>query len=151
MANARLGVPHGVRLWVIVLQEQPVDAALDQETGWKGGHRSDLVVVVSVTKADRAVQWCYVFGWTKSETLKVRIRLRVSEQQRLDLVPVAEWLRETIPGNYVQRDFSEFSYLPVVVPWWWYLLAALAASGANVSLMVWLVRNEHHDANGRRR
>lgn len=149
VANARLGVPHGVRLWVIVLQEQPVDAALDQETAWKGGHRSDLVIVVSVTRADRAVQWCHVFGWTKAETLKVRIRMQVSDQQQLDLVAVASWLRETIPGNYVQRDFSEFSYLPVAVPWWWYLVACFVAAVANVGMMMWLVKNDHHDA-GRR-
>lgn len=143
--NARIGFRHGVRVWVLVVENAPSSRGVDQEVAWKGGHRSDLVVVIGVGPA-RDVQWCRVFGWTRAETLKVRIRQQITDQTTLDLVSVATWMREHVPAEYVRRDFAEFDYLPVTVPWWVYLLAGLVSIGANAGLMVWLVRNDHHDA-----
>lgn len=142
--NARIGAAHGVRVWVLVVEDAPLSRGHDQEVAWKGGHRGDLVVVVSVAP-DRAVQWCHVFGWTRAETLKVQIRQQVTDRPTLDLVPVVAWMRENVPGSYIRRDFGEFAYLPVTVPWWVYLIAAVVSVGANCGLMVWLVRNDYHD------
>lgn len=142
--NARLGHPLNVRVLALIRPNTSPSAAWNQEVAWLGGHRNELVIVIG-TYQGRTVQWCRVFGWTQSESLKVAIRQQVLAQDELDLVALAGWLTEALPQSYEARDMSHFNYLPVDVSWWVYLLAGLLAAGGNVGLMAWLILNEHHD------
>lgn len=142
--NARLGKVPDTRIWAVVHEGGSIAAGQAQEAHWKGGNRNELVIVIGVNTQRRPV-WAWIFGWTTADTLKVKIRQQVLEQEKLDLVALATWLRTTVPGEWKPRDFAEFDYIHVPPPPWSILLGCFIAACLNALLTWWLVANEFFD------
>jgi hypothetical protein len=146
--NATLGAPHQIRLFVLVFKNQPVQAALDQESYWKGGNKNEFVTCIGVNDAYE-VNWCRVFSWTEVDILKVEARRFVEEQKTLDLVAYADWLENAIPAKWQRRKFAEFSYLTIEPPTsavvWTFVITILF----NIGIAAFCLFNEMDPEHGR--
>lgn len=139
--NATLGAPKQVRLYVLVFQNQPIQAAMEQEAYWKRGNKNEFVTCVGVDK-DLEVQWSHVFSWSEVEELKIEARNQVMGMKKLDLVAYADWLGPMIQSKWVRKNFDDFSYLTVepttsaVI--WTFVLTLLVTAGIGI----WAVLNQ---------
>ena len=110
--NATLGARKQVRLFILVFQDQPIQAAMEQEAYWKRGNKNEFVTCVGVDK-DMAVQWAHVFSWTEVEELKIEARNEIMGMKALDLVKFLDWLGPAIQEKWRRKEFKDFSYLTV--------------------------------------
>ena len=147
--NAKLGRLKQVKMFVCVYQGQPKQAALEQESYWKGGNKNEFISCVGIDK-EQKVKWSYVFSWSESDGLKIRARDYLMGQEKLDLTAYVNWLAPEVRKDFVRKPFADFAYLTVEPPGWAvflvYLLTLLACGG----LGAYVVLNEI-DADGNTR
>jgi len=149
--NGKLGHKKEVKLFVIVLRNQPREAGHYQEWLWTGANMNEFVICIGVDDK-RNVQWCHPFSWTRNELLKVETREFVQAQKVLNLSALADFTETKIDVGFVRRDFKEFSYLTVEPPMWSILLTYFLTLLVNIGLSFWLVNNEFNDnLRGRKR
>jgi len=110
--NATLGPARQVRLFALVFQNQPIQAAMEQEAYWKRGNKNEFVTCVGVDK-DLAVQWSYVFSWTEVEDLKIEARNLVMGMKTLDLGAYLDQVKPLIETKWQRKHFKDFNYLTV--------------------------------------
>lgn len=140
--NARLGKAKQIRVWITVYRNQPLEAAVVQESYWQGGNKNELVLAIGIDSADH-VQWGYVYSWTPVETVKVECRNEILEQQgkKLDLSHLIHDIRPIIERKWERRHFKEFKYIDVEPPTWCYWVTYLGTLFVNVGLCWWIVGN----------
>ncbi len=139
--NATLGSSRQVRLYVLVFQGQPIQAAMEQEAYWKRGNKNEFVTCVGVDK-DLAVQWSYVFSWTEVEDLKIEARNLVMGMKTFDMAAYLDAVQPLIETKWERKHFKDFNYLTVepttsaVV--WTYVVTLVVTVGIGV----WAVLND---------
>jgi hypothetical protein len=139
--NATLGASKQVRLFILVFQDKPIQASMEQEAYWKRGNKNELVTCVGVDK-DLAVQWAHVFSWTEVEELKIEARNEVMGQKTLDLVKYLDWLGPAVQEKWRRKNFDEFSYLtvePSTAAVVWTFIGTLLIT---VGIGVWAILND---------
>lgn len=138
--NATLGAPKQVRLYVLIFQGKPIQAAMEQEGFWKRGNKNELVTCVGVDQ-DLAVQWAHVFSWSESDDLKIEARNQIMGMKNLDLVAYADWLGPAVQEKWRRKKFEDFSYLTVepttTAVVWTFILTLLVTVGIGI----WAVLN----------
>lgn len=147
VANAKMGASKQVRMWVLLFQGQPIEAAVDQENHWKGGNKNEFIVCIGHRGA--TVEWAYVFSWTEVEDLKVRARQQAMSMAELDLSAYADWLIPEIGAHWRRKEFADFNYLTVTSPGWAIAVVYIVTALACVGVAAWAVMNEV-DEGGRR-
>jgi hypothetical protein len=140
--NATLGSAKQVRMYILVFKDKPIDAAMDQEAFWKGGHKNELVTCVGVSP-DYEVKWAYVFSWSKTEDLKIEARDFLAQQTKLDLAAYVEWLGPEVQAKFVRFNWHTFDYLTVEPPGWVIALAFFLTIAVNIGLSIWTVMNQY--------
>jgi hypothetical protein len=116
-ANAALGARKQLRMWLLVFNDQPLEAAIEQESYWKGANKNELVTCVG-TK-DGKVSWCYVFSWTPREDLKISIRDTVASMGEFDADKVVKTIVTEADARWERKQFADFSYISVSIGGWW--------------------------------
>lgn len=149
IANARLGRPKQVKMFILLYRNQPLEAALYQEALWKGGNKNEFVLCIGVDNSDRP-QWAKAFSWSEAERLKVDAREFVGQtfidaRRELDLTSVVDWMFVEVRKQFVRKPFADFDYLSVDPPLWGVIVAYLLTLMANMVLSFWLVVNEHNE------
>ena len=139
--NARLGAAKQIRMFILVFMDKPLEAAVEQESYWKGGNKNEFILAIGVNK-QHEVQWAYVISWTPVESLKIEARNFAVEQKQLDLVKIADWLGHNIREKWVRKQFADFSYITVEPPTWAVILALLLTIAINIGTSWWVVNNE---------
>lgn len=127
---------------VLLWRNKPYGTALWQERYWQGGNKNELVICASIDDSDK-VQWAHVFSWTKEERLKVDIRDYVRNQSKIDLLGLVHYLQKELPGRWVRREFAEFKYLAVELPWWAIIITYAVPLLVTAGVAIWVVGNEH--------
>jgi hypothetical protein len=129
--NAKLGPAKKVNLIVIGFGSSENKGHL-QEAAWKGGKKNDVVVCYGGADA-RNPDWVHVFGWTKEEECKVKLRDLFYEGNLSDeTIPAIEGI---IVSDYELFHFEdEFDHLSIAPPWWTYLICLLVVAAANGTL-----------------
>lgn len=145
--NATLGAPHQVRLFILVFQNQPIQAATEQEAYWKRGNKNELVTCVGVDK-DMAIQWAHVFSWTEVDEIKVEARNEIMGMKTLDLMKYIDWLGPAVQSKWVRKKFADFSYLtvePSTTAVVWSFIGTLVIT---IGIGIWAVMNDADPARG---
>lgn len=142
--NATLGSTKQVRMYILIFKDKPLEAALEQEAFWKGGHKNELVTCVGVDGSFE-VKWAYIFSWSKSETLKVEMRDFLAQQKTLDLAAYVDWLGPQVVTSYIRFDWHTFDYLTVEPPGWIVTLVFFLTILVNGGLAIWTVNNRHNN------
>lgn len=139
--NATLGAPKQVRLYVLIFQGKPIQAAMEQEGFWKRGNKNELVTCVGVDQ-NLAVQWAHVFSWSESDDLKIEARNQIMGMKKLDLVAYADWLGPAVSEKWKRKNFDEFNYLTVepstTAVVWTFIVTLLVTVGIGL----WAVLND---------
>lgn len=142
--NATLGPKRQVRIFILVFQNQPLQAGFDQENYWKGGNKNEFIVTMGVDGQNR-VQWSHAISWTEAEELKIETRDWVSSMGTLDLTKLVDWLGPEVEKKWKRKHFRDFSYLSVEPPLWAVLLAYFVTLAANLGVSYWAVRNQYSE------
>ena len=138
-ANAALGKKRQIRMWMLIFDGKPLEAAIEQESYWKGGNKNELVVCVGVK--DGKVSWCYVFSWTPREDLKISIRDAVSAMDVFDAEEIARVTVSEAEKKWERKQFAEFDYLSVRIGGWKLALIYLIVLVSTVGLFAVSVTN----------
>lgn len=69
--NSAIGSEKRVNL--ILVQLKDMDQAKNLQAYWQNGKKNDLVICYNGKQGERA-DWCYVFGWSKSELVKQNLQ-----------------------------------------------------------------------------
>jgi len=130
--NAYAGRPSKVKVFILSWVGKPEDISFQQEAYWKGGNKNEVVVCIGLN-ADKTIEWCRVFGWSKNEQMKIEVRNFVMAQINVPLDVLAQLLTQQFEHKIIRRDFREFSYLTVDPPTtavvWTFILTILLCAG----------------------
>lgn len=139
--NARLGPVKQVRMWLVVFVNQPLDAAVNQESYWQGGNKNEAVLCVGVNSKG-LLQWAYPFGWSKKEQLEVDLRNAAQKyrDKPVDWVALVGDFAAVTQRDFQRRHFKEFNYITVPLPWWavvagYLLTVVISVAGAVASAL----------------
>lgn len=140
--NAYTGAKKKVALMVMVFKNRPLEDAFIQESYWKGGNKNEFIVCVGVSS--NTITWAHIISWTPLTTLKVQVVREIVDMKTLNMFQLLKYLGETINSvpNVVRRDFREFDYLTVPVPWWGYVLALILCIGCSIGMAIFVVEND---------
>jgi hypothetical protein len=139
--NAKLGKPKQVRMWMLMFVDQPLLAAQEQEAYWKGGNKNEVVVCLGLDKQSN-LQWCHVFSWSESETMKVRIRTEIVSLEKFDSLKAAQIMTTNIQKDFKRKEFADFSYLTVEPPIKYVIMTYLLTILVNVGISAFVILND---------
>lgn len=142
--NGLLGEKKQVRMFILIFENQPIEAAFYQECYWSGGNKNEFVLCIGVDK-QKNIKWCKPFSWTTSEILKVDLRNYVQSQQVLNLEDVINQMKVEVSKNFSRRHFKEFNYLTVEPPLWAVIVTFILTVGLNFGLAYWCVVNDFNE------
>ena len=109
--NALNGSKRQLHMMLLVFNGQPLEAGLYQEAYWKGGNKNEFIVCVGLNEDN--IKWVKIISWTESEVLKAKVAREIKEMKHYDPMKIVNYMGETIPDNFVRRQFAEFSYISV--------------------------------------
>jgi len=145
LINGYMGRSKQLRVWVLLFKNQPRDAGHLQEALWIGANKNEFVITIGVD-SQYNVEWSHVFSWTETERLKIDTRYYVEEQEELDLVALADWLKPRLRKQWERREFAEFDYLKVEPPTWAVVLIFFLTILANVAVSAYVVMNQYSES-----
>lgn len=147
IANALLGKEKQVRLYILLYQNQPEEAAARQRDLWKGGNKNEFILCIGINDVYK-VQWFKTISWTTSKDLYDEIdgymgrTFLDASSRELDLVPVVNALAGAVNRLWERRDFEQFSRLTVEPPFWAVLLTYIVTLLLDAGLFVWTIGND---------
>ena len=144
IANAKLGHSKQAKVFILVFQDQPMEAGITQENLWKRGNKNEMVITIG-TDASGVVQWCYPFSWTEVEELKIELRDQISGMGQLNLSRVVDITVPLMWKQWERKHFRDFSYLTVEPPGWVVVLVYLLTVALNLGLGWWVIANRHKE------
>jgi hypothetical protein len=109
--NALYGKTKQIHMLLLVFNNQPYEAAVMQESYWKGGNKNEFILCVG-TKGNK-ITWTKVISWTEAEELKVRVARQVKQMDSLNVMAVVEYMGKEVPKEFVRKHFRDFNYLTV--------------------------------------
>lgn len=148
--NAKLGAFKKVRMWVLTFKNQPLEAAMAQESYWLNGNKNDIVLCLGTTDNHNSpFVWAYVISWTPNETTKINIRDSVTKLNNQSIFEASKLLVNEVNKSWVKKDFKEFNYLTVTPPLkimiWFYALMVLISVGFSI----WAIGNKFTAESGK--
>lgn len=141
--NSLFAASKQVKIFYLVYQNVPIDAAIKQEQYWKGGNKNEVNICIGIDK-NRKIEWAYVFSWTKKENVKIEIRDYINKQSVLDnktYKNIIDYSNKVIVDKFERRHFKEFSYLTVEPPKSAVIWAFIISFLLTVGLSIWVITN----------
>jgi len=141
--NSRLGIPRGVKAFIIVYVDKPREAAIAQERFWEGGNRNEIVLCIGVD-ANYNVQWAHDFSWTDRQDFKVEVRSFAEQQSgtALKLEPIIDFMYQEVNTRWKEKDFKDFDYIHIEPTANQVIWIAILTIITNVLIGWWIVANE---------
>lgn len=110
--NAVLGHQKQVRVFVLLFENQPLEAGIWQEQYWEGGNKNELIICLGLNK-DRKVTWARPFAWEDNPLTEIQVRDLFLQQPSLDLKAAAPAVENIVLKNWKRKQFADFAYLNV--------------------------------------
>lgn len=143
--NAKYGSSKKVRVWVLVFNDKPLQAGLDQENYWLGGNKNEFVVCIGLSK-DGAVSWCYPFSWSEKDLLKIQVRQYVNEMKPFDLAVFTGWLKEKIVRDFEKKSFKDFNYISIEPSLTAIIITFILTFLLNIGISMYVICNEFDES-----
>jgi hypothetical protein len=143
--NGLLGSMKQVHMMVLVFKDQPVQAALLQESYWKGGNKNEFILCIGIK--DTAIQWAKVISWTEVDELKIRVEKEV-QNMPLDMIKIADYMAGQVRAQFQRKHFRDFSYIsvePTMTAVWVTLIITILIT---VGVTIFALKNDF-DQNGK--
>lgn len=139
--NAVWGAGKKIRVWFLIWEgDETLDTGYAQENYWEGGNKNELVVCIGVDQ-DKNVNWTHVFSWTEREDMKVQLRNLIAESDKIQIGDYVSWINDNI-HMWEKRDFGEFNYLKIHIPFWGYLVVYFVSGIATAGSVAYAVSND---------
>jgi hypothetical protein len=114
-ANAWNGKRKQLHMNILVFIDQPsVEAALYQQSYWKGGNKNEYNVCVGLK--GQQIEWCKVISWTEVDILKLETEQAIVAMGKFDAELVADWMIENVPQKWIRKEFADFEYISISIP-----------------------------------
>lgn len=140
--NGLLGKEKQIKLFIVVFNNKPIQAALEQRDYWQGINKNEFVIMIGRSGSD--IQWVYPVSWQDNKQLDVDTRNYLLEQKTLDvnvLYNLVDWIQPQIRENWHRKHFREFNYLSVEPPLWALITSYLVTLLLTGGFAVWSVMN----------
>jgi hypothetical protein len=108
--NGTLGSWKQVHMMILVFKNQPVKAAIMQESYWKGGNKNEFILCIGIR--DTVIDWAKVISWTEVDELKIRVEKDVMGMP-LDMVQIVDYMAGQVRAKFQRKHFKDFSYIDV--------------------------------------
>lgn len=116
--NSALG--HQKKVNIILVRLNSVDQAKHLQNYWKNGKKNDLVICFGGSKKDKA-EWCYVFGWSESELVKLNLQSLFLEKPVNDYM--LEDIKQIVRKDFKPHEWSQYEHLDKMIPTGWVVTA----------------------------
>ncbi len=127
--NSALGSQKHVNLILVKLPS--VDKAKHLQNYWKNGKKNDLVICYN-GKIGEPANWCYVFGWSKSELVKMNLQtLFLDKPVTNDILPD---IKRIVRKDFAPHDWTMYKDADQVIPTGYVITAFLLMLGIQVAL-----------------
>jgi len=135
--NSYLGPVKHVNL-ILVKLSGGVEQAKQLQEYWQNGKKNDLVICFD-GEENKSAQWCYVFGWSKSELVKMNIQSLFLEKPVNDfLLPD---LRDIVVAHFEAHQWAKYEDTPVMIPTGWVIAAFILMLISQVALYYFFHEN----------
>lgn len=139
--NAKRGAVLQIRVWVLIFENQPLEAAFAQESLWKGGNKNEFVICLGT---NGGVEWCKSFCWSPdghggNDVVKSMLR---DEIEDFEFAEFAETATSLLEKNWKRKEFSEFDYLRLTTPIWSVIVTWILTIAAVVGVCFFAVAND---------
>lgn len=142
--NAKLGAKKQVKTFMLLFRNKPIEAALKQESYWKGGNKNELVVCIGLDNESN-VKWAHVFSWTENQIVKINIRTNIEQQEKFNLSQTIDYMYTEIDNNFIRKKFKDFNYLTIEPTSGELIWAFIVTIIVNVIIMWVIIVNESYN------
>lgn len=142
LLNAKIGKDKQIRIWILVFNNQPLEAAFLQQQYWQNGNKNELVLCIG--NENNKIIWSHCFSWTESERLKIECRDLVYSQKELDLKKIILEIQPLVDQYWKKKEFEDFNYINVYPPIWCVILVYIFTLGANIGCVIFSVNKSNH-------
>lgn len=139
--NGLLGRDKQLRIWILIFNDQPIEAGMKQEIYWKGGNKNEFVITLGLD-GDK-IKWSHVFSWSEVETSKIKVRNFIMDQERLDLSNTINYVKDELQTNFVRKEFKDFDYLKIDPPFWSIILVYGVTIILSLIITIWSIKNNY--------
>jgi hypothetical protein len=116
--NSALGSRKKVNL--ILVKIDSFDKAKLLQNYWKNGKKNDIVICYNNT-GNQPPDWCFVFGWSKSELVKLNLQTLLLDNTIDDsIIPK---IKQIVDRDFFPHDWTMYKDTQKVIPTAWVVVA----------------------------
>lgn len=117
--NTAIGERDHVNL-ILVRLDGGVEKAKNLQAYWKNGKKNDIVICYGGNRGQPA-EWCYVFGWSKTELVKLNLQTLFIEKPVNDsIIPD---IKKIIRKDFEPHDWTIYEDNDFLIPTGWVITA----------------------------
>lgn len=135
--NASLGKQYKIHNIVMLFDysKYPISEVENIKNAWKGANKNELVTCIGLS-SNNHIEWCDVFSWMDDTTIHSMIRQDVVELKTYDNNQLFYILNKRIPQYWVKKDFRDFDYLRVEIPFSYIIGGVITLVILNIGLII---------------
>lgn len=127
--NSALGPQKHVNL--ILVKTDSIEKAKYIQAHWQNGKKNDLVICHGGTK-NASADWCYVFGWSKSELVKQNIQTLFLTNPVND--DILKELKAIVRKDFQSHEWTMYKDTDFLIPTGWVIAAFIILTISQVGL-----------------
>jgi hypothetical protein len=116
--NSAIGEEKKVNL--ILVKIDSIDNAKQLQQYWKGGKKNDLVICYN-GEIGKPAEWCYVFGWSKNELVKLNLQTLFLDNPVND--DMISNIKQIVRKDFQPHDWTIYKGEAKVIPTGWVIAA----------------------------
>lgn len=143
LVNAENGPSKKVHTLVILFDASVygMDTIETLKAAWQGPNKNELVICVGVVPSTYEVKWCDVFSWMDDTTIHAKIRQNIQASPNLNIQDLSKYLRSAIPQYWEKKNFHDFDYLSITLPWGYKVAMFIVSIGLCISAGIVIENN----------
>lgn len=143
--NARLGRQKQIRVWVLVYENQSLEAFEQQRNYWKGGNKNELILGIGIDSSKK-VTWGNVITWCEQDEFNVGAKRAITDMMgsELNLCTLEKKVTPLIKDKWVRKEFADFSYLTIDIPMFAVIMSMVLTIAVSTTILIISVKNDKH-------
>jgi len=130
---AVLGPDKHVNLILLDFGERSLETAVKQRDYWRNGKKNDLVLCVGDG-------WSYVFGWSKTELVKVQLQTLLLEHELN--AGIVDQIHQVVDQEFEPYPWTQHKDLERPVPIWAVIVALFITAAGQWGFYLWATQNK---------
>jgi len=133
--NSKLGKSKQIRVWILVFRGNMSQFEL-QKQYWRNGNKNELILCFGLGNDD-TVRWSNLMTWCEQDEFNAKVKRAMSDQigTKFDTCELAGRIEPLIKEGWVRKEFADFDYLKVSIPFYLTMIALLITLLLNGGLL----------------